>query len=126
MAFGAPGKPLQLQLSKFAFNCPKANQAHNADGSAACKANPANLSSADVGDDQAFASKLHGINRPIGVCFGPDRALYLVDHGAVRDFGQSDPNTKFTNLADAPLVQIPHTGVISRVSRTGRGEDDED
>jgi hypothetical protein len=28
-----------------------------------------------------------------------DGALYLVDYGAVRDFGQSDPNTKFTNSA---------------------------
>ena len=120
--FSAPGKPLQLQLSKFAFNCPKANQAHNLDGSAACKQNPADLGSADVGGDQAFSSKLHGINRPIGVWFGPDGALYLVDYGAVRDFGQSDPNTKFTNSADAPLVQIPHTGVIWRITRTGGAE----
>src|SRR5712691_3043143 len=125
--FSAPGKPLQLQLSKFAFNCPKANQAHLPDGSAACKSNPADLGSPDVGGDQAFADGLHGINRPIGVWFGPDHALYLVDYGALRDFGRSDPLTKFTNSADAPLVQIPHTGVIWRISRTGGddgGDDD--
>src|SRR5439155_19791307 len=125
--FSVPGRALQLQLSKFAFNCPKANQAPLPDGSAACKSNPADLGSADVGGDQAFADGLHGINRPIGVWFGPDHALYLVDYGAVRDFGRSDPLTQFTNSADAPLVQIPHTGVIWRISRTGGddgGDDD--
>jgi hypothetical protein len=48
-----------------------------------------------------------------------------VDYGAVRDFGQSDPKTKFTNSADAPLVQIPHTGVIWRISRVGQEADDD-
>ncbi len=124
--FSRPGQPLQLHLSKFAFNCPKANQAHLPDGSAACKQNPADLASADIGGDQAFADSLHGINRPIGVWFGPDDALYLVDYGAVRDFGQSDPATKFTNPADAPLVQIPHTGVIWRITRVGSGGEGED
>lgn len=117
--FSAPGRPLQLQLSKFAFNCPKANQAHLPNGAPACKQNPKDLASADIGGEEAFPENLHGINRPIGVWFGPDGALYLVDYGAVRDFGQSDPATKFTNSADAPLVQIPHTGVIWRISRTG-------
>ena len=111
---------LQLFLSKFAFNCPAANQAHLPDGSAACKANPNDLGSADIGGEQAFASgnAVHGINRPIAVMFGPDGALYLVDYGAVRDFGRSDPASKFTNAADAPLVQIPHTGVIWKITRT--------
>ena len=49
---------------------------------------------------------------------GPDGAAYLVDYGAVRDFGRSDPKTAFTNPADAPLVQIPGTGVIWKISRT--------
>lgn len=115
--FSKPNQPLSLQLSRFAFNCPKANQAHLPDGSSACKENPADLGSRDIGGDQAFAEALRGINRPLQVVFGPDGALYLVDYGAVRDFGQSDPKTKFTNPADAPLVQIPHTGVIWRISR---------
>jgi hypothetical protein len=116
--FSRPGQPLRLQLQKFAFNCPAANQAHYPDGSPACKQNPADLGSADVGGEEAFPDGLRGINRPIGVWFGPDGAMYLVDYGAVRDFGQSNPATRFTNAADAPLVQIPHTGVIWRISRT--------
>ena len=72
--------------------------------------------------------------------FGPDGALYLVDYGAVRDFGQSDPRSIFhsapencnpaTNPAcryNGPLVQIPQTGVIWRISRDtaqgGQGDD---
>ena len=45
--------------------------------------------------------------------------IYLVDFGAVRDFGRSTPDSAFTNAADAPLVQIPGTGVIWKISRTG-------
>jgi len=41
-----------------------------------------------------------------------------VDYGAVRDFGQSDPRAQFQNPADAPLVQIPGTGVIWKITRT--------
>ena len=53
--------------------------------------------------------------------FGPDGALYLVDYGAVRDFGRSSNGAAgFLQPADAPLVQIPHTGVIWRIARTGR------
>jgi glucose/arabinose dehydrogenase len=117
--FSRPGLPLQLQLQKFAFNCPAANQAHYPDGSPACKANPADLGSRDVGGEEAFPDGLRGINRPIGATFGPDGALYVVDYGAVRDFGRSDPATMFKNPADSPLVQIPHTGVIWRITRTG-------
>jgi len=42
--------------------------------------------------------------------FGPDGALYLVDYGAVRDFGRADPDAMFKNPDDAPLVVIPPTG----------------
>ena len=115
--FSRPGEPLQVNLERFAFNCPVANQAHLPDGSPACKANPKDLGSADVGGEQAFPTQLHGINRPIAVLFGPDGSLYLVDYGAVRDFGRSDPESKFKNPDDAPLVQIPHTGVIWKISR---------
>jgi len=115
--FSRPGDPLQVTLGRFAFNCPVANQAHLPDGSPACKQNPNDLGSADVGGDQAFPTGLRGINRPIAAIFGPDGALYLVDYGAVRDFGRSDPESQFRNPADAPLVQIPHTGVIWRISK---------
>ena len=53
--------------------------------------------------------------------FGPDGALYLVDYGAVRDFGQSDPRSLFRSEPEpcatpgncrynGPLVQISQTG----------------
>lgn len=44
-------------------------------------------------------------------------AFYLVDFGAVRDFGRATPGSRFTNPDDAPLVQIPGTGVIWKISR---------
>jgi hypothetical protein len=103
---------LQLELSRFAFNCRQNKQSHTADGSPVCN------SDADADTGQAFANALRGINRPITVMFGPDGAAYLVDYGAVRDFGRSDPGQRFTNPADAPLVQIPGTGVIWKISRT--------
>jgi hypothetical protein len=105
--FGRPGEPLRLEQSRFAFNCKQADQGHNPDGSPTCK----------VARDQAFAEELHGINRPITAMFGPDGALYVVDYGAVRDFGQSDPRAKFKVAGDGPLVQIPGTGVIWKISR---------
>jgi hypothetical protein len=118
--------PLQVNLERFAFNCPKANQAHYPDGSPACLSNPADLASEPISGDQAFCDlrgagggPLHGINRPVTLMFGPDGALYVVDYGVVRDFGQSDPACKFVNPADAPLVQIPHTGVIWKITRAG-------
>ena len=116
--FSKPGAPLALQLSRAIFNCPVAHQAHLSNGAAACKQDPSNLASADITGDQAFADHLRAINRPTNLIFGPDGALYLVDYGAVRDVGRSDPNSMFTNAADAPLVQIPHTGTIWRITRT--------
>ena len=87
--FSGPGQPLQLQQTKFAFN---------------------------TTGDQAFTDDgVRGINRPTDLKFGPDGCAYLVDYGAVRDFGQSDPATKFVNPADAALVQIPGTGVIWKI-----------
>jgi hypothetical protein len=63
--------------------------------------------------------------------FGPDGALYLVDYGAVRDFGRADPDAMFKNPDDAPLVVIPQTGVIWKISLTNNnhghgGHDDDD
>jgi len=105
--FSGPGEVLQLNQQRFAFNS---------------------------NGEQAFPDGLHGINRPTNLRFGPDECAYLVDYGAVRDFGQSDPLTKFCPatrpdgtanpsfpgcLTDGtgPLVQIPHTGVIWKICR---------
>ena len=104
--FTNPGNPNELQLSRFAFNCPRDKQGHNPDGSPTCS----------VDTDQAFPANLRGINRPTTIRFGPDGAAYLVDYGAVRDFGKSDPAAKFILDADAPLVQIPGTGVIWKIT----------
>jgi glucose/arabinose dehydrogenase len=117
--FSRRGDPLTLSLSRFAFNCKAENQRHTPDGGADCT-DP---------EDQAFAAStpartIHGINRPLQVQFGPDGALYLVDFGAVRDFGQSDPNSKFLGPTDGPLVQIPKTGVIWKITRTGGRDND--
>ena len=92
--FSHPGQPLQLNLQRFAVN---------------------------TTSDQAFPDGIRGINRPTNLRFGPDNCAYLVDYGAVRDFGQSDPATKFITPADAPLVQIPGTGVIWKICSTGTG-----
>jgi hypothetical protein len=87
--FSAPGVPLQVKQQRFAYNST---------------------------GDQAFTDPgVAGINRPTDLKFGPDGCAYLVDYGAVRDFGQSDPATKFKAAADAPLVQIPGTGVIWKI-----------
>ena len=110
--FSSPGEPLQLQLSRFAFNCAEADQIRIPGHAPQC-----------MGDtDQAFVGQLRAINRPVTARFGPDGALYLVDYGAVRDFGRADPDAMFKNPADAPLVVIPHTGVIWKISRT-HGDD---
>jgi hypothetical protein len=88
--FSQPGQPFQLSLSRFAYN---------------------------KTFEQAFIEGLRGINRPVDLKFGPDDCAYLVDYGAVRDFGQSDPASKFKDPADAPLVQIPGTGVIWKICK---------
>jgi hypothetical protein len=67
--------------------------------------------------DEAFIDGSHGWNRPTQVRFGPDGCAWVTDYGAVRDFGQSGVDTKFTNPADGPLLQIPGTGVIFRICR---------
>lgn len=104
--FSAPGEPLQTTLQRFAYNCKTADQSHP-NGAAGC-AHPA---------DQAFTDILHAFNRPTFAMFGPDGALYVVDYGAVRDLGQSDPLAKVTNPADGPLVQFPFTGTIWKITR---------
>jgi hypothetical protein len=81
-------KPLALKIQRFA---------HNAEF------------------EQSFVSGSAGFNRPTNVKFGPDGCAYVVDYGAVRDFGQSDPAAKFITPGDGPLVQIPGTGVIWKI-----------
>ena len=97
--FSRPNDPLQLQTSLFARN---------------------------TTFEQAFPDGLRGINRPTNLRFGPDGCAYLVDYGAVRDFGQSDPATKFIVPADGPLVQIPGTGVIWKICGPVVGVEPED
>jgi len=83
--------PLQLKIQRFAFN---------------------------KTFEQAFASPggvIRGFNRPTNVKFGPDGCAWVVDYGAVRDFGQSNPASKFKVNGDGPLLQIPGTGVIWRI-----------
>jgi glucose/arabinose dehydrogenase len=89
--FSTPGKQVKLSLQRFARN---------------------------TTFEQAFPDGLRGINRPVDLKFGPDDCTYLVDYGAVRDFGQSDPASQFKDPADAPLVQIPGTGVIWKICRS--------
>ena len=99
--------PSELQLSRFAFNCKQGFQRHDPDGTPQC----------DGESDQAFTMLARGINRPTTIRFGPDGAAYLVDYGAVRDPGGADPRSAFVNPADAPLVQIPGTGTIWKITR---------
>jgi hypothetical protein len=99
---GGRGKsdgPLQLQLQRFAHN---------------------------TTFEQAFIDGIRGINRPVDLKFGPDDCAYLVDYGAVRDFGQSDPDSKFKDPADGPLVQIPGTGVIWKICNARAHNNDRD
>jgi hypothetical protein len=86
--FSKPGQPLSLEISGFA---------HNAEF------------------DQSFITGSHGLNRPTNLRMGPDGCLWVVDYGAVRDFGQAGADSKFVGAANAPLVQIPGTGAIFRI-----------
>ena len=98
--FSKPGETLQLQQTRFAYN---------------------------TTGDQAFTDpNVRGINRPTDLKFGPDGCAYLVDYGAVRDSGQSDPATKWVLAADAPLVQIPGTGVIWKICAANHRDRDDD
>lgn len=79
-----------------------------------------NFARNDTGD-QAFigTTKLAAFNRPTNVRFGPDGCAYVVDYGAVRDPGGGPGGaTRFVNAVDAPLVQIPGTGVIFKICRS--------
>lgn len=76
-----------------------------------------NFARNDTGD-QAFisATNTDGFNRPLDVRFGPDGCAYVTDYGAVRDPGGGPGGpTRFVNPVDAPLVQIPGTGVIWKI-----------
>jgi hypothetical protein len=86
--FSAPGKPLRLDIQGFAHNNTF---------------------------DQAFVSGIHGLNRPTNIRMGPDGCAWVVDYGAVRDFGQAGADSKFVGAANGPLVQIPGTGVVWRI-----------
>jgi len=100
--FSKPGDPLELKILRFAFN---------------------------KTTEQAFVSGIAGFNRPTNVKFGPDGCAYVVDYGAVRDFGQSDPDAKFVGAGNGPLVQIPATGVIWKIcgpAGSSGGEDNGD
>ena len=88
--FSKPNEPLQLQQTRFAYNSTF---------------------------EQAFPDGLRGINRPVDLKFGPDDCAYLVDYGAVRDFGGGGTETRFITDGDGPLVQIPGTGVIWKICK---------
>jgi glucose/arabinose dehydrogenase len=98
--FSRPEKPLTLKIQRFARN---------------------------TTFEQAFVSGgIRGFNRPTNVKFGPDGCAYIVDYGAVRDFGQSDPASKFVGAKNGPLLQIPGTGVVWKICRVGERESDSD
>src|SRR5437870_1606056 len=97
--FSKPGVPLELKILRFAFN---------------------------KTTEQAFVSGISGFNRPTNVKFGPDGCAYVVDYGAVRDFGQSDTEAKFVGAGNGPLVQIPGTGVIWKICSTAQAEGGDD
>jgi glucose/arabinose dehydrogenase len=83
--------PLDLQITRFAKN--------------------------NTGDQAFIQAGIRGFNRPTQLRFGPDGCAWITDYGAVRDFGQAGSDTKFVGAANAPLVQIPGTGVVWRICR---------
>jgi hypothetical protein len=107
------GEPLDLELSRFAFNCRAGDQRHLPDGTADC-ASPA---------DQAFVEHIHGINRPVTLMFGPDGAAYLGRLWRGAGLWPEQRRRQFNVAADAPLVQISHTGTIWRITRAGAPPD---
>jgi glucose/arabinose dehydrogenase len=121
--FTSQSNPYEITLTRFAFNCRQGEQAWDPVGTKTpstpkCKGET----------EQAFVMMARGINRPTTIRFGPDGAAYLVDYGAVRDPGGSDRGSQFLNPANAPLVQIPGTGTIWKITRIGgggRGDDDD-
>jgi hypothetical protein len=128
--FTRADNPHELTLTRFAFNCKAANQRHDPDGTPRCLPDGPDD---DIITPMAFAGQLRGINRPTTIRFGPDGAAYLVDYGAVRDPGGSDPRSAFQDPANAPLVQIPGTGTIWKITRDddhkgkhGHGRHDDD
>ncbi len=64
--------------------------------------------------EQAFPDGIRAFNRPTNVKFGPDGCAWVVDYGAVRDFGQSDPASKFT----VPSAGDEAGGLIDRKTRS--------
>jgi hypothetical protein len=102
--FSKPGQPLELRIERFA---------HNTTFEQAFPVPPGQVA-------------IRGFNRPTNVKFGPDGCAWVVDYGAVRDFGVSDPDAKFKVDGDGPLVQIPGTGVIWRIGPTAQAEDDKE
>jgi hypothetical protein len=126
-----PGAALYSLEGDFGFSAPNATAPapevghevklinFNQDPSAPLSLTFENFARNDTGDE-AFISATHtaGFNRPTNVRFGPDDCAYVVDYGAVRDPGSGPGgDTRFVNPADAPLVQIPGTGVVWKICR---------
>ena len=105
--FSQRRQPSELELSRFAFNCARRPTSGTIpDGTPRCAGET----------DQAFDAKLRGINRPITIRFGPDgaRTSSTTARCATR---RRRPALAFRNPANAPLVQIPGTGMIWKISR---------
>src|SRR5207253_11393180 len=78
--FSAPGQPLALKILRFAHN---------------------------TTFEQSFVDGLRGFNRPTNVRMGPDGCAWVVDYGAVHDFGQSDPDAKYVGANNGPSCRSP-------------------
>jgi hypothetical protein len=55
------------------------------------------------------------LHRDKRLALQPTRWGQIVDYGAVRDNGQSDPASTCLDPTDSPLVQLPGTGVIWKI-----------